>query len=77
MILKKGRIGMNEYLRCRVRYFSDGVAIGHRGFVDGIFQKFRGHFGLKRKNSARRMRGLEFILTHNYCCQAQECASID
>ena len=50
---------MNEYLRCRVRYFSDGVAIGHRGFVDGIFQKFRGHFGLKRKNSARRMRGLE------------------
>ena len=58
MVLKKGRIGMNEYLRCRVRYFSDGVAIGHRGFVDGVFQKFRGHFGPKRKNGARRMRGL-------------------
>ena len=59
MILKKGRIGMDEYLRCRVRYFSDGVALGGRDYVDGIFKRFRGRFGSKRTSGARRMRGLE------------------
>ena len=58
MILKKGRIGLDEYLRCRVRYFSDGAAMGSREFVDGIFGRFRGQFGPKRRSGARRMRGL-------------------
>ncbi len=59
MILNQGRIGLDEYLRCRVRYFSDGVAIGSRGFVDGVFGRFRGQFGQRRKTGARRMRDLE------------------
>ena len=56
---EKGRIGMEEYLRCRVRYFSDGVALGSRGFVEGVFGRFRGYFSEGRRTGARRMRGLE------------------
>ncbi|MCF7731410.1 MAG: transposase, partial [Akkermansiaceae bacterium] len=29
---------MRQMLRYRVRYFTDGVAIGSRGFVDGVFK---------------------------------------
>jgi hypothetical protein len=43
-------------LRCRVRWFSDGVAIGSKGFVERIFTKCRGHFGAKRKDGARKVR---------------------
>ena len=43
-------------LRCRVRWFSDGVAIGSKGFVDGIFTRCRGHFGANRRTGARSVR---------------------
>lgn len=56
---QKGRVSVQEYLRCRVRYFNDGVALGSRTFVDGIFQRFRDTFSPARKSGARRMRGLE------------------
>jgi hypothetical protein len=59
MILKRGRIGVDEYLRCRVRYFSDGVVFGSREFVDEAFSRFRGYFSPARQTGARRMRGLE------------------
>ena len=59
MISKQGRIGMDEYLRCRVRYFTDGVAIGSREYVNGVFSRFRIYFSAGRKSGARRMRGLE------------------
>jgi hypothetical protein len=39
-----------------VRWFSDGVAIGSKGFVEGIFARCRGHFGAKRKSGARKVR---------------------
>jgi hypothetical protein len=58
MILKQGRIGVDEYLRCRVRYFSDGVVFGSREFVDETFELFRGYFSPARQSGARRMRGL-------------------
>ncbi len=53
---KKGRLDPWESVRCRVRYFSDGVVIGSRGFVDEYFRENRERFGLKRKDGARRMR---------------------
>lgn len=35
-ILKaNGKLPMEEYLRCRVRYFGDGVVLGSREFVEG------------------------------------------
>jgi len=59
MISKQGRIGMDEYLRCRVRYFTDGVAVGSKEYVEGVFRRFRGYFSKGRQSGARRMRGLE------------------
>jgi len=51
-----GKLSRAELLRCRVRWFSDGVAIGSKSFVEGVFTKCRGHFGPKRKDGARKLR---------------------
>jgi REP element-mobilizing transposase RayT len=54
----KGRLGLGDYVRCRVRYFCDGAVLGSRGFVEEVFRKNRGWFGERRKAGARKMRGL-------------------
>jgi hypothetical protein len=40
-----------------VRYFTDGLVIGSRAFVDDFFEHRRDRFGPKRKSGARKMRG--------------------
>jgi hypothetical protein len=40
----------------RVRYFTDGFAIGGRAVVEEVFAGCRGHFGSKRRTGARRVR---------------------
>ena len=50
-------VAMGKMLRCRVRYFSDGVVLGSREFVDGVFLACRERFGAKRKSGARKLRG--------------------
>ncbi|MDP3849722.1 MAG: transposase [Luteolibacter sp.] len=54
---KMGEIPFGRMLRCRVRYFSDGVVIGSRQFVDQMFESARDRFGPRRRNGARAMRG--------------------
>jgi hypothetical protein len=51
-----GKLSRSELLRCRVRWFSDGVAIGSKSFVEGVFTTCRQHFGAKRKDGARKLR---------------------
>ena len=41
----------------RVRYFSDGVAIGGKRFVEEVFVRCRTRFGPKRASGARKPRG--------------------
>ena len=53
---KGGELSKAELLHCRVRYFSDGVVLGSQAFVEDIFNKYRGEFGLKRKTGARKPR---------------------
>ena len=48
---------MGQMLRGRLRHFSDGGAIGSRGFVDDLFDSSRERFGSKRKDGARKLRG--------------------
>ena len=48
-------------LRCRVRYFSDGLVLGSAGFVDGVFEQYRDRFGQKRRSGARPMKFGEWL----------------
>ena len=51
-----GRLPLQEALRCRVRYFSDGLVLGSQAFVDSIFARYRSQFGPNRKSGARSLR---------------------
>ena len=53
-----GELALAEVLRIRIRYFSDGVALGSREFVNGVFSEFRDRFGERRKTGARDLTGL-------------------
>ena len=59
VVKAKGQLPLVEYLRLRVRYFTDGAVLGTRGFVNEIFTALRERFGAKRKDGARRMRYLD------------------
>jgi hypothetical protein len=59
VIRSGGKLSFYQSLRCRVRYFSDGCAIGAGAFVEGIFTKNRARFGIRRKNGAREMRNVD------------------
>jgi hypothetical protein len=51
-----GRLPLPQVLRCRVRYFTDGMAIGGKAFVERVFNDNRRFFGPKRRDGARKMR---------------------
>jgi hypothetical protein len=52
--LRSGKdLSQAELLRCRVRYFSDGLVLGSREFVEQAFEAKRDWFGRKRKTGAR------------------------
>jgi len=51
-------LGMANMLRTRVRYFTDGAVIGSRIFVNEAFEAARERFSEKRKDGARRIRGI-------------------
>ncbi len=51
-----GKLSRTALLRSRVRYFSDGLAIGSRAFVDEAFKRQRQDFSPKRNNGARPIR---------------------
>jgi putative transposase len=53
-----GKLTFGETLRCRVRYFSDGMTVGSREFVDHVFLSARDQFSEKRTTGARPMRGI-------------------
>jgi hypothetical protein len=53
VLAEKGKLSAAELIRLRVRYFSDGVALGSREFVEGVFAQHRDSFGPKRKDGAR------------------------
>jgi putative transposase len=50
-------VALGKMLRWKLRYFTDGAAVGSRAFVDDLFEQCRERFGPKRKTGARKMRG--------------------
>lgn len=59
IIQERGKLSRYEMLRCRVRYFTDGVALGTKEFVNTAFTSERGRFGAKRNTGARRLEHVE------------------
>lgn len=57
-LAKGGELSLGEVLRVRVRYFTDGVVLGSRNYVNEVFAEFRDRFGPRRKSGARPLRGL-------------------
>ncbi|MFK5923335.1 MAG: transposase [Verrucomicrobiota bacterium] len=55
-----GRLSVAEALRCRVRYFTDGAVLGSQRYVDDFFESKRDHFGARRKDGGRKMRGAQW-----------------
>jgi putative transposase len=53
------KLSMGEMVRLRVRYFTEGLVIGGREFVEEYFEQNRGAFGRNRKSGARKVRGCE------------------
>ncbi len=52
-----GKLSLAQLLRCRVRYFSHGMAVGREGFVELVFSPMREAFTSERKTGARKMVG--------------------
>jgi hypothetical protein len=51
-----GKLSRGALLRCRVRYFTDGLVLGSKSYVDGVFEQYRGHFAPQRTSGARALR---------------------
>ena len=55
VLAEKGKLSTAELVRLRVRYFTDGVVLGSREFVEDIFETQRDQFSPNRKHGARRI----------------------
>jgi putative transposase len=55
VLAARGKLSPAELVRLRVRYFTDGVVLGSKEFVDGIFTAQRERFSPKRKRGAQRI----------------------
>lgn len=55
-----GELSVAEVLRCKVRYFTDGAAIGGAEFLQEVFEENRECFSEKRSTGGRRMRGSDW-----------------
>ena len=60
VIEKGGTLSKAEFLHCRIRYLSDGAALGSRIFIQDTFLKHRDQFGLRRRTGPRPMRASPF-----------------
>lgn len=53
-----GELSAGQVLRLRVRHLTDGLVLGSKEFVNEVFVRHREKFGAKRKDGARRIRGV-------------------
>lgn len=59
VVEQNGEIPLPQVLRLKVRYFSDGLALGSKEYVNQIFELNSERFSKRRKTGARPMRGLK------------------
>ena len=58
------RVAAGQEFGLRIRYLSDGVVLGSRGFVEKVFQEYRQRFGKRRQSGARPIRGVKWEGLH-------------
>ncbi len=56
-LARGGELSVAEILRCRVRYLTEGLAIGADGFLEEVFEENRDRFGARRRTAGNTMRG--------------------
>jgi REP element-mobilizing transposase RayT len=52
-----GDFSLQEILRARVRYFSDGMALGSQEFIESSFNENRSLFGKNRRQGGHKIKG--------------------
>jgi putative transposase len=55
-----GRLSLAQLLRCRIRYFTAGMAVGRETFLKLVFEVLGEHFSKSRKPAGAKMRGGEW-----------------
>ncbi len=60
VIRSGGNVDVSELLRRRVRYFSDGMAIGSKIFLKGLYDEHRDRFPMSRKARFAPMKGADW-----------------
>lgn len=56
VIRARGRLSMAQVMRCRVRYFTRGVAFGRSRFLESVFGEYRHLFGNRRTTGMKKLR---------------------
>jgi putative transposase len=60
VLATKGKLELSEALRCRVRYFTDGMALGSSEYLKGLHSRHRDWFSVKRKARFALMKGADW-----------------
>ena len=55
---QNGELSLPERLRCRIRYFTDGVILGSQSFVESHFYNLKEKLGYRRRRTGRRLTAL-------------------
>jgi REP element-mobilizing transposase RayT len=58
VLARQGALSQPVLASCRIRHFTNGVAIGSRSFVEKVFQRYRLSLGPRLVNGARRIPAL-------------------
>jgi len=59
-LARGGELSVSEILRCKVRYFTDGSALGSSNFLREVFEQNRDRFSEKRSTAGKTMRGSDW-----------------
>jgi hypothetical protein len=54
-----GQLSLTETLRCRIRYFSAGVILGSKVFIEHSFEHWKERFGYKRPRRPYRIEAFQ------------------
>jgi len=60
-----GKLTFGQALRCRVRYFTEGLVLGTREYVEKAFRRHRGYFGVNHRREAYPLTGAEWGGLHS------------